>query len=142
MAYFSSDFARPSDTFVRNEVNALRAQGVEVTTFSPRRPRVDDADEDVKRHRHDFERDEDHDEVDGGRHPHETRAGEEREGEELAETGLMRGAVDRLAHDRRVIDHHDEDENRGDEREPLEEDRHRVGAIERPEAARFGGGRR
>ena len=48
IAYLTSAFARPSDTFVRSEVDRLRVKGVEVTTFSIRRPEVDaDVDMDV-----------------------------------------------------------------------------------------------
>ncbi len=38
LAYLTSLFARPSDTFVRSEVDRLRERGVEVQTFSIRRP--------------------------------------------------------------------------------------------------------
>jgi glycosyltransferase involved in cell wall biosynthesis len=38
IGYLTSTFARPSDTFIRNEVNQLRGLGVEVATFSIRRP--------------------------------------------------------------------------------------------------------
>jgi colanic acid/amylovoran biosynthesis glycosyltransferase len=50
IGYLTSLFARPSDTFIRNEVNHLRKLGVDVVTFSIRRPDVGDgADEDVRR---------------------------------------------------------------------------------------------
>lgn len=38
IAYFTGDYARASDTFIRNEVVDLRARGHEVDTFSIRRP--------------------------------------------------------------------------------------------------------
>ncbi len=51
IAYLTSAFARPSDTFVRSEVDRLRGLGVEVTTFSIRRPDPgDSADENVAVH--------------------------------------------------------------------------------------------
>ena len=50
----------------------------------------------------------------------------------------MGRAVDRLPHDRRVIDHHDQDEDGGDEREAFEENRERIGRVEIPEAGRGG----
>ncbi len=51
IAYLTSAFARPSDTFIRNEVNQLRELGVEVETFSIRRPEVAaNVEEDVRRH--------------------------------------------------------------------------------------------
>ena len=51
LAYLTSSFARPSDTFVRSEVDRLRERGVEVHTFSIRRPTVDDsADANVQEH--------------------------------------------------------------------------------------------
>ena len=43
IAYLTSAFARPSDTFVRSEVDRLRQRGVEVQTFSIRRPAGDAA---------------------------------------------------------------------------------------------------
>ncbi len=51
VGYLTSSYARPSDTFIRNEVNQLRKLGVEVTTFSIRRPPIDgDAEADVHEH--------------------------------------------------------------------------------------------
>jgi colanic acid/amylovoran biosynthesis glycosyltransferase len=51
IAYLTSAYARPGDTFIRNEVNELRRMGATVDTFSIRRPTLDaDADEDVARH--------------------------------------------------------------------------------------------
>jgi glycosyltransferase involved in cell wall biosynthesis len=51
VAYLTSTFARPSDTFIRNEVNQLRRLGVDVITFSIRRPALDgDSEEDVRSH--------------------------------------------------------------------------------------------
>ncbi|TWT97611.1 Alpha-D-kanosaminyltransferase [Botrimarina colliarenosi] len=38
VAYLTGMFGRPSDTFIRQEVNELRGLGVEVHTFSVRRP--------------------------------------------------------------------------------------------------------
>ena len=38
IAYFTNQYARASDTFIRNEVLELRARGHEVRTFSVRRP--------------------------------------------------------------------------------------------------------
>jgi len=50
IGYLTSLFARPSDTFIRNEVSQLRKLGVDVVTFSIRRPEVGpDADDDVNR---------------------------------------------------------------------------------------------
>ena len=40
IAYLTSFFARPSDSFIRNEVNELRKLGLEVHTYSIRRPPV------------------------------------------------------------------------------------------------------
>ncbi len=95
-----------------------------------------EADQHVEGDGHELERDEDHDEIDRGSHPHETGAGEDRQREKLAETGLMGRAVDRFAHDRRVIDHHDQDENGGDERKAFEKNRERIGGVKTPEARR------
>jgi len=54
LAYLTSSFARPSDTFVRSEVDRLRNRGVEVRTFSIRRAEVDDsADPNVAQHQAD-----------------------------------------------------------------------------------------
>jgi glycosyltransferase involved in cell wall biosynthesis len=51
IAYLTSAFARPSDTFIRNEVNELRRLGAMVDTYSVRRPPIDaDADRDVVNH--------------------------------------------------------------------------------------------
>ena len=51
IGYLTSAFARPSDTFIRNEVNQLRQLGVDVATFSIRRPESDgESEEDVRRH--------------------------------------------------------------------------------------------
>ncbi len=51
IAYLTSAFARPSDTFVRSEVDRLRGLGLEVTTFSIRRPDPgESADENVELH--------------------------------------------------------------------------------------------
>lgn len=38
VAYLTSAFARPGDTFIRNEVNVLRELGAKVDTYSIRRP--------------------------------------------------------------------------------------------------------
>ena len=54
LAYLTSAYARPSDTFVRSEVDRLRQRGVEVRTFSIRRPPVDAAcDPNVQQHQFD-----------------------------------------------------------------------------------------
>ena len=51
LAYLTSAFARPSDTFVRSEVDRLRRRGIEVQTFSIRRPAVTaNGDENVSEH--------------------------------------------------------------------------------------------
>lgn len=51
IAYLTGLYARPSDTFIRQEVNQLRRLSVEVNTFSIRRPNPgDDADADVREH--------------------------------------------------------------------------------------------
>jgi glycosyltransferase involved in cell wall biosynthesis len=51
VAYLTSTFARPSDTFIRNEVNQIRQLGIDVSTFSIRRPAVGaDAEDDVRSH--------------------------------------------------------------------------------------------
>lgn len=51
VAYLTGLYARPSDTFIRQEVNQLRQLGVEVKTFSIRRPNPGaDADADVLEH--------------------------------------------------------------------------------------------
>jgi colanic acid/amylovoran biosynthesis glycosyltransferase len=56
IGYITSAFARPSDTFIRNEVNQLRALGVDVVTFSIRRPEMGpDADDDVQRFQNETE---------------------------------------------------------------------------------------
>lgn len=53
LAYLTSLFARPSDTFIRSEVDRLRAKGIEVDTFSIRRPAVaPDSDPNVLQHQH------------------------------------------------------------------------------------------
>ena len=54
LAYLTSAFARPSDTFVRGEVDQLRSRGIEVRTFSIRRPAIDDdCDANVRQHQRD-----------------------------------------------------------------------------------------
>jgi colanic acid/amylovoran biosynthesis glycosyltransferase len=51
IAYLTSAYARPSDTFIRNEVNELRRLGATVDTYSIRRPAIDEtADDDVVAH--------------------------------------------------------------------------------------------
>ncbi len=51
LAYFTSAFARPSDTFVRSEVDRLRKRGVPIHTFSIRRPEGETAnDKNVEHH--------------------------------------------------------------------------------------------
>jgi colanic acid/amylovoran biosynthesis glycosyltransferase len=51
VAYFTSTFARPSDTFIRTEVNELRQLGAEVQTYSIRRPLIESRDDaDVHHH--------------------------------------------------------------------------------------------
>jgi colanic acid/amylovoran biosynthesis glycosyltransferase len=51
IAYLTSFFARPSDSFIRNEVNELRKLGLEVDTYSIRRPTVTPGEEsDVDEH--------------------------------------------------------------------------------------------
>ena len=51
IGYLTSSFARPGDTYIRNEVNQLRKLGVDVATFSIRRPAVGtDVEDDVRRH--------------------------------------------------------------------------------------------
>lgn len=51
IAYLTSDYARPSDTFIRNEVNELRRLGAVVDTYSIRRTPVGvDVDADVVAH--------------------------------------------------------------------------------------------
>src|SRR5690348_13116845 len=51
VAYLTSAYARPADTFIRNEVNELRRLGATVDTYSVRRPPVDaDSDLDVINH--------------------------------------------------------------------------------------------
>lgn len=51
IAYLTSAFARPSDTFIRNELNELRRLGATVDTYSVRRTPIDaDADSDVVAH--------------------------------------------------------------------------------------------
>ncbi len=135
------DAENPGDA-VNEKAGGERAQDqIFHAGFERERIAPGEGDEDVERHRDQLERDEDHDEIDRGRHPHEAGAGEKREREKLAEAGLTRGAVDRLAHGGRVIDHHDEDEDGGDEGEAFEENGERVRGVERPEAGRFGGRR-
>jgi hypothetical protein len=92
-----------------------------------------EADQDVKGNRHQLQRDEDHDEVDGGGHPHQAGTGKDRQREKFAETGLVRRAMDGFPDDRRVIDHHDQNEDRGDEREAFEKNRERIGGVKTPE---------
>lgn len=51
IAYLTSAYARPSDTFIRNEVNELRQMGATIDTYSIRRSELDaDADADVVAH--------------------------------------------------------------------------------------------
>jgi colanic acid/amylovoran biosynthesis glycosyltransferase len=51
IAYLTSAFGRPGDTFIRNEVNELRRLGATVDTYSIRRPSLDvDAEEDIVGH--------------------------------------------------------------------------------------------
>jgi glycosyltransferase involved in cell wall biosynthesis len=51
IAYLTSAYARPSDSFIRNEVNELRRLGAVVDTYSIRRTPLDqDADADVVAH--------------------------------------------------------------------------------------------
>lgn len=56
IAYLTGLYARPSDTFIRQEVNQLRALGADVKTFSIRRPDPGPSpDEDVVAHQRDTE---------------------------------------------------------------------------------------
>ena len=56
IAYLTGLYARPSDTFIRQEVNQLRALGAEVATFSIRRPDPGpNPDADVVAHQRDTE---------------------------------------------------------------------------------------
>src|SRR5215212_11989880 len=51
IAYLTSAYARPGDTFIRNEVNELRRLGATVDTYSIRRPVIDaDAEADIVSH--------------------------------------------------------------------------------------------
>jgi colanic acid/amylovoran biosynthesis glycosyltransferase len=51
IAYLTSAYGRPGDTFIRNEVNELRRLGAVVDTYSIRRPALDaDAEEDIVWH--------------------------------------------------------------------------------------------
>ena len=135
---FAGDAENPGDA-VNEKASGERAQDeIFHAGFERERVAAGEGDEDVERHRDQLERDEDHDEIDRRRHPHEAGAGEEREREEFAETSLTRGAVDRLAHGGRVIDHHDENEDGGDEREAFEENGERVGRVEGPEGGELG----
>ena len=42
IAYITNEYGRASDTFIRGEVEQLRALGITVHTFSPRRPGADE----------------------------------------------------------------------------------------------------
>ncbi len=54
LAYLTSAYARPSDTFVRSEVDRLRERGAQVQTFSIRRPDIDaQSDKNVRAHQAD-----------------------------------------------------------------------------------------
>src|SRR3954468_10458711 len=51
IAYLTSAYARPGDTFIRNEVNELRRLGATVDTYSIRRPPLDaNAERDIVDH--------------------------------------------------------------------------------------------
>lgn len=49
IAYLTSMYARAADTFIRREVQGLRAMGHEVHTFSARRAKGEDIDDEIKR---------------------------------------------------------------------------------------------
>ncbi len=40
--------------------------------------------------------------------------------------------MDRITHDRRVVDHHDQDEDRGHERKAFEKNREGISGVETP----------
>ena len=86
-------------------------------------------DEDVEGDGDQFERDEDHHEVDGGGHPHEAGAGEDGEGVELTESGPA-AFGGKIGFDRRgVFERHDQHDHRGQEGELFEEEGEGVRAV-------------
>ena len=91
-------------------------------------------DEHVERNGDQLERHENHDEIDGGRHVHETGTGKDRDREELAQPGLLRVRRHEMTQDRLVIDHHDEHENGGEQGKAFEENSERIGRVELPKA--------
>ena len=87
-------------------------------------------DEDVESDRHEFERDKDHDEVDGGGHPHESGAGENGENVEFAESGAATFGGHVGFDGRRVFEGHDEHDDGRKEGELFKKDRERIRAVE------------
>ena len=89
-------------------------------------------DEHIKRNRDEFDRDEDQGEIDRRCDPHQARAGEHGQRKKLAETRLRRHAENVFCDDAAILDRHDEDDDRGDEREAFEKHRERIGGVEIP----------
>ena len=87
-------------------------------------------DEDVEGDGDEFERDEDHHEVDGRGHPHEAGAGEDGEDVEFPESGAAALGGHVGFDGRCVFQRHDEHDDGCEEGELFEEDGQRIGAVE------------
>ena len=85
---------------------------------------------DVERNRHQLERAENHDEVRGGRHPEESRAGEDGEDEKFSRSRSGALGGDKSLDDRQVIHRHHENENRREDQKAFEEKREPIHDIE------------
>src|SRR3954464_4537448 len=100
-----------------------------------RRVAPGETDQYVKRDRHQLERDEDHDQVDGGHQIHQPRAGEDWQGEKLAQSTLRGGIAEILPNYRHVIDRHEQHKDRGREHDAFEYQRGGVSRIKAPESS-------
>ena len=87
-------------------------------------------DEDVEGDGDEFERNEDHHEVDSGGHPHEAGAGEDGEGVEFAESGTAAFGGKVGFDGRCVFERHDEHDDGREEGELFEEEGEGVRAVE------------
>src|SRR5207248_7718306 len=92
----------------------------------------------IEGNRNQLQRNENQDEINGRRHPHQSGAGEKWEREKFAETGLRcRASALNANRDRgREIEHHHQHAGGGGEGDPFKEKRERVGGVEGPEGSR------
>ena len=87
-------------------------------------------DEDVESYRDQLERDENHDEVRGRCHPHQSRAGEDGQGKELPDSGAAAFGRHARFDGRSVFHRHDEHDHGGKQGELLEKHGKEIGAVE------------